>query len=249
MPAITTLPWGTEIPANVSDIRKAQLILAEVAPGRGVELYEKLVARIGEEPVVLLGIGHMGVAFGLPSGRVLKFTKDLHELEAASFLSRHHPHRNVARFYDVVLAQGSSGAVGVVMRDGVNEIVEDIGELAGLAETLRGITGDAARLFRVTLGPEYRGDRRAAMRGAMEFFLEMFADVEFDDPQERAVADDVLAGMRFLYDEGVYGVDFHGKNIGFIDDRAVIFDIGFTEAPAVAVETLQGLRGLPRLVA
>lgn len=96
-------------------------------PNDAAVVREKILRRVGEAPAVFLGAGSMGVAYGLPSGKVLKLTRDPSEVEALSVMQgAQHP--NLIQVFDAFYAVDNSThlmpmGVGVVVRESIDSTV------------------------------------------------------------------------------------------------------------------------------
>lgn len=212
---------------------------------QATEVGRKIQERVGEEPVREIGHGGHGVVYLLPSGRALKLTSDWSEMDAMGLL-RGVDHPNLVRVHDIFVVGADSAGIGVIVRDMVEEPLEAFDP--GAAETLDRISEEAeavlARELRKGIG------REAALRAAM-------ADLHIKLTQETGtspILGGVAEGIDQLGGMGLFGINFHGRNVGVADvrtsPRAVIFDFGRFAQPDVPFALLgsrPALRGrLPK---
>lgn len=189
----------------------------------GTDIYKKIVNRVGKEPGAELGHGMKGVVYDLGDGRVLKLTADASEIQAMTLMTKS-SHPNLVRVDDVfVVCRGQSG-VGVVVREWVGHLLENI-EFADLMNSrIRNATDDAEEAY-----DRYRNDESdvAAMQQAMEDFLAYLENAGDGSAETLKIERGIRAGVGALMDMGIYGIDFAPRNIA-IDDNGnpVIFDVG-----------------------
>jgi hypothetical protein len=206
----------------------------------GQALTQKVLKRVGSRPTSVLGVGAMGVAFSLDSGRVLKLTRDRDEVEAAQALrDRHHP--NVTRFYDTFIARNGVG-IGIVVRGAVDQNVARLGktmpEFFDLGRILNRATGMATAVQPQDSMGRWKITRKSLQKG-MEVYLEALRPPYIAPVMARSaqVLADTIEGVGFIKKCGVYGFDFHAGNIGVVMDevgsmRGVVYDIGITSSRA-----------------
>jgi len=187
------------------------------------DVYEKAVRRIGEEPFDMLGRGGWGIAYRLPSGRVLKVTRDWDELDAAAALQAA-GHPNVVGIHDVFLVGADRDAVAFVVRDAVEATIEEFDPGASAAIEAASDLADEAyqRELRVS------GDRRQAAQRAQVEFLMMLAD----EAQQTGnpLLWDIVEAVRHMRALSLHGFGLRGRNVGVLgtdrEPRAVVFDFG-----------------------
>lgn len=191
----------------------------------GKSLYKKIVDRIGEEPESELGHGMAGVAYLLPSGKCLKVTSSVGELQAMQILKGvRHP--NLVHVYDVFAVKDGGRGVGIVLRDTVDEIIYEILDegqkrLLNIAKTNAGMKyGDLIH---------DGADEEEALEAGMKAYLSYLRKWR----RERLFSG-IISGVEKLRKLGILGIDFHEFNIGVdgehtSDERAVIFDMGAQE--------------------
>jgi hypothetical protein len=197
----------------------------------GAELYKKIVERVGKEPGLELGHGMKGVVYGLGDGRVLKITADASEIQAMTIVkSASHP--NLVRVDDVfVVCRGQSG-VGVVVREWVGNVLENIEEMDYVNSLIRIAVDDVDDEIRDVYRKEY-SDREASHLG-MQDLVDRLEDVG-DSDAARKIVRGLRAGIQKLLNLGIYGIDFEPRNTA-VDDNGnpVIFDVGVVSLAAPA---------------
>lgn len=236
---------GAAVPALIFPNRKLSLLegLKEgLGETLGADAYWRIVRRIGVEPVTVLGAGLWGVAYGLPSGMVLKVTSDYGELLAMNLLrGQHFP--NIVRVFEVFRVPALSGgrSVGVVLEEAVEEVLSRDPNYA-LLQTHLAVTV-------VVANDAYRdGVKRLSPREAADQAMSVFAQelttaapVELT-PWERDLIPGILQAIEDLRTLGIYSIDFSGSNIGLIAGRPVVFDLSQASVPESAPELALGRR-------
>ena len=214
--------WNIPFEETISDISGYGRDQAQAVKG-------KILARIGEKPAVYLGHGEMGVAYGLPSGKVLKLTVDRAEVEAMAAL-RQAVHPNLVQVFDAFFAVDEPGApmphgVGVVVRESVDMTLLEVPE----ASNIRLVLFDA-------LANAVRGRDRCA---DMEAFAKRIAAAGEDLTSiERFILDGVREGILALRGLGVCSADFGPGNVGLISGRPVLFDVGLAVVKGAQVDVV-----------
>jgi hypothetical protein len=226
-----------EIPMDYSASEALEMALGKDV---GATLYRQIVERVGKEPGPELGHGMKGVVYDLGDGRVLKLTADASELEAMT-LMKQSDHPNLVRVEDVfVVCRGQSG-VGVVVREWVGNVLLGRGKL-------RDDLVWALNLALDTIYEHREGRSNSeAIRDGMDDLLAYLEDVEGGSQEEQKIVRGIRAGISELRRLGVYGIDFHDKNIA-IDDagNAVIFDVGVVDlAVPVKLDQIGCMSGRP----
>lgn len=204
----------------------------KAAPG----ILERVLGRVGEEPAEELGGGEKGVAYLLPSGRVLKLTADEDELRAVALL-RGKDRPNLVRVHDAFYVRDGGNGTGVVVRDAVDEVLGWSGRYPNLASLLR---------FSVVLANDVYIQRRGtygarrALRDAMGFLADEIREPKTHrlDAHERALVPGILAAMSALEALGIYTIDFAPNNVGLVDGRPVLFDLSAASVPEDVVEAV-----------
>lgn len=208
------------------------------------KIYRRIVDKVGEEPVTVLGSGDKGVVYGLPSGKVLKVTSDEGELRAMNLLrGRRHP--NLAQVFDVFVVPipGSEEAwkkpgaqkrgVGVIVREAVDDTISDSGAYRALDRRLRENTFRGNDTFirrRQSVGP-----RQALWEAMIQFTQDLDEDPDKDMlPTDRRLVPGIKDALEELLALGIYVVDVKGSNVGLIEDRPVLFDLSLASVPEEA---------------
>lgn len=201
------------------------------------EIHEKVIRRVKEEPVQELGAGEKGVAYLLPSGRVLKLTADEDELRAAALI-RGKDVPNVVRIHDAFYVREGDSGTGVIVRDAVDEALGWSGRYPNLASLLRFSVVLANDVFIQRSGAY--DDERRALRDAMGFLADEIRDPKTHrlDAHERALVPGILAAMAALDKLGIYTIDLAPNNLGVTEGRPVVFDLSNASVPEDRVEAL-----------
>lgn len=212
----------SEIPLDYSAREALETALGK---GAGAKIYQQIVERVGKEPGKNLGHGMKGVVYDLGDGRVLKLTADASELEAMT-LMKDSKHPNLVRVEDVfVVCRGLSG-VGVVVREWVGNVLEEFEGDKRLVIALSIAVEHASRYAENYEEGDPAGD---SLLTGMEDLLAYLEDMG-QDPAEEKVVKGLRSGLFELRRIGVYGIDFHPRNIAIDDGGApVIFDVGVVE--------------------
>lgn len=195
----------------------------------GTVIYKQIVDRVGKEPGAELGHGMKGVVYDLGDGRVLKLTSDASEIEAMTALLRV-DHPNLVHVEDVfVVCRGQSG-VGVVVREWVGHVLENIESMDRLNSQIRNATDEAEERYDL-YRPEHTDAQ--AMHSAMEDLLIYLEDASRGRSEAFKIEKGLQAGIRTLMELGIYGIDFAPRNVA-IDDggNPVIFDVGVVRISA-----------------
>lgn len=210
----------TMVPDGMPALEALQKSLGERT---GQALYEQIVKRVGKEPGAELGHGGRGVVYDLGDGRVLKITADSSEIQAMTILKGlDHPH--LVHVDDVfIVCRGQSG-VGVVVREWVGNVLENIKEMDYTNSLIRNAVDDAddaiADIYR-----EEHSDLEASHLG-MQDLIDRLDDVG-DHDAARKVVRGLQSGIQKLLSLGIYGIDFEPRNTAVDDEGyAVIFDVG-----------------------
>lgn len=208
----------------------------------GADAYWRIVRRIGEEPVTVLGAGDNGVAYGLPSGMVLKVTSDLGELLATNLL-RGKNFRNLVRVFDVFCVPALKGglSVGVITEEAVEEVLsrdQDYAQLRGHLNISVVLANDAYRE-----GLSRLSSRESANQAMSVFAHELTTAAPSElTPWEQDLIPGILQAIEDLRALGIYSIDFLASNIGLIGDRPVVFDLSRASVPESAPELALGRR-------
>lgn len=231
-----------------------ELLLEGLAQALGREaarsVYSRIVRRIGEEPVTVLGSGDKGVVYGLPSGKVLKVTSDEGELRAMNLL-RAHAQPNLVQVFDaffvpvpgaeLVPAGTPKRGVGAIVREAVDDTVaESGGAYRKLDSLLRELTFSGNDL--------YNKRRRAGMherQAAWEAMIHIRERLAEEPPKnlmpgDRLLLPGILAAIDELINLGIYVVDFKGSNVGLILGRPALFDLSLASVPKTAPDIQLG---------
>jgi hypothetical protein len=211
-----------------SDLPAIDALKKALGEHTGASLYKKIVDRVGKEPGAELGHGMKGVVYDLGDGRVLKLTADASEIEAMTLMMKS-DHPNLVRVYDVfVVCRGRSG-VGVVVREWVGRVLENIESMDSMNSKIRMAVDDAEENYEETIG----STKVQAVRYAMEDLLVYLENVGDGSAERLKIERGIRAGIGALMDMGVYGIDFEPRNIAVDDDgNPVIFDVGVVEIDA-----------------
>lgn len=213
-------------------------------------VYDRIVHRIGEEPVTVLGAGDRGVAYGLPSGKVLKITSDEGELRAMNLL-RGHGQPNLVQVFDAFFVPVPGAelipvgtpkrGVGAIVREAVDDTVADSGgAYRKLDSLLRELTISGNDLF-IRRRKGGMPERQAAWE-AMIHIRERLADEPPKElmPGDRLLLPGILAAIDELLNLGIYVVDFQGSNVGLILGRPALFDLSLASVPKTSPDIQLG---------
>lgn len=210
--------------------------LQDIFGPAAARLYPRILERVREEPVRHLGEGEKGVAYLLPSGRVLKLTADPDEVRAVALLVGRDL-RNVVRVHDAFAVRDGETGVGIIVRNAVDAVLGEAGRYPNLVTHLR---------FSVTMANEFYRKRRKELhvREALwEAMLFLAETVEGEpartlDHHERALIPGILNAVRELNGAAIYTIDFGPGNIGLVDGEPVLFDLSNASVPEDMVEVL-----------
>jgi len=221
---LSPLPFGVPLFRALVDVHGAH---------RAPDLYRRIIARVGEAPGEEIGHGGHGVVYQLPSGRAMKVTWDTVEIDAMTAL-KGLEHTNVVRVYDAfVVRSDGAGGVGVVVRDKPDRVLKEFDpEISEFIEKASDAAYDAfEKELRITKNRPH--SIRHAMAALMSHLFEEGNRV--NEP----LLWDIAEGIAELGRIGVYGINFHGRNIGVDTQgdrpRAVIFDFGRVSTPKKSV--------------
>lgn len=213
--------WRVPFKEALSDLSGYGRAQAETVRG-------KIVTRLGETPVVYLGHGEMGVAYGLPSGKVLKLTIDKTEVEAMAAM-RKASHPNLVQVFDAFFAMDDPGSlsplgVGAIVRESVDMTLLEVPE---------------AGIIRLALFAALSKNRGRDRCKDMDAFAAHLAVVDGEITSvERLVLGGIREGIIELRALGVCSADFGPGNIGLIAGRPVLFDVGLAEVKDAKVDVL-----------
>lgn len=204
----------------------------------------------------ILGAGSFGTAAVLDEDHVVKLTSDPSEVQAGRVLSGHHlKHvaeidgawfvRGVRAKTEIAKINGQSVRkqypVGVVILQRVRTI--DDGDVAG-ADELSDIVKDfksSTKTYPDDLARLSHARQRERLRKAsreLERVLRVSGDElrNQDRDEEADMAHGVADALAELRGHGVYAIDVHAGNIGFVDEDGErvykVFDIGSSSPPA-----------------
>jgi hypothetical protein len=203
-------------------------------PGAYEKIAQKIYDRVGERPKVILGTGDMGIAYGLPSGKVLKITRDLTEVQAMAAIMRGPEHPNLARIFDAFYAVNDpesrrpTGA-GVIVREAIDGTLMQ----ADGYEELRG----SLRLA-VYEGDSVISELSDYCSGMKRLMKALEADASNFSAFERLMLEGILSAVRAAQSLGICSIDFGPGNIGIIGTRPVLFDIGVAEVKNPRVDMI-----------
>lgn len=221
---------------------------------RAADAYSRIVRRIGEEPVTVLGHGDMGTAYGLMSGKVLKITSDEGELRAMNLLKGAR-NENIVQVFDVfrvpLLPEGSDASklakgadsLGVIVREAVDMTISESPVHRKLATLLLFSRARALDIYRER---ETQAGPRQAAWGAMLSFMDLLHGEDREDLSrtEKDAVDGITNGLQGLWELGIYTLDIKASNVGLIGLRPVLFDISLAsvpeDSPAPALGRIRG---------
>lgn len=206
------------------------------------DAYGRIVRRVGEEPVTVLGHGNYGVIYGLPSGKVLKVTSDEGELRAMNLLRRAN-HPNLVQVFDVFLVplESEPDALGVIVRESVDRSLQDTPGLGSLNRTLRMAVLMADGVFRDLRSAMHP---RQALWQAMLSFKDELADHEGEEfsAVEKVLSEGIEAGIDELLRREIFVLDLGPSNVGLIEGRPVLFDLSLASVPEESPDLELGRR-------
>lgn len=202
----------------------------------GREITAKILRRIGEEPVVVLGSGVMGVAYGLPSGRVLKLTSDEGELLAMNRLKGLEK-PNLIRVFDAFQVPSKMGPMGVIVREDAGEVIGETPRYSRLATHLREVQQKAMDEFEFLQEqmPEAEAHWTAMIAAADALTAGAYRDLM---PDEQALIPEIRKALLALLEERIFVIDVSPGNIAIRDGEAVVFDPSFAtvQGPRRAID-------------
>jgi hypothetical protein len=206
------------------------------------DAYWRIVRRVGEEPVTVLGHGDKGVVYGLPSGKILKVTSDEGELRAMNML-RGARHPNIVQVFDAFLVPLASepDALGVVVRESVDQSLQDIPGFGDLKRLLRMSvfrSDDVFKERRQKIHPH-----QALWEAMLRFKDELHGeDAENLTAVERLLVDGIESGMDELLAREIFFLDAGPSNVGLIEGRPVLYDLSLASVPREAPDLELGRR-------
>lgn len=213
------------------------------------ELPPSILDRIREAPIRTLGSGVKGIAYLLPSGRVLKITSDDSELRAMETMRRAGANGNLVKVYDVFVAKVGRKFTGVVLREAADHTIDEIPELHNAAAVIRLANEEASDVYgsEIELGGDEAED--VAMREATSALIGVLEDTElhYEGKTRLYLSDDEGEVLRQLADAvqalkniGILGFDFDPRNVGVNDGRVLVFDVGMVTTPDVEIPVIGG---------
>lgn len=220
---LSPLPFGVPIFRALVDVHGAH---------RAPDLYRRILARVGETPGEEVGHGGHGVVYQLPSGRVMKVTWDWVEVDAMTALKGRQS-TNIVHVHDAFVVKSNGGGVGVIVRDKPDRVLRDFDpEVSAFMERASDAAYDAfEKELRITR------NRPHALRHAMTALMSHL--FEEGNRTNEPLLWDIGEGIAELGRVGVYGINFHGRNIGVDTQgdrpRAVIFDFGRVASPKKSI--------------
>lgn len=190
----------------------------------GTAIYKQIVKRVGKEPDAELGHGMKGVVYDLGDGRVLKLTSDASEIEAMTLMMKSE-HPNLVRVEDVFVACRGQSGVGVVVREWVGRVLENIESMDHMNSKIRLAVDDAEEIFQDVYRNNYRAS--VAIRMAMEDLRDYLDGAGGSNLETLKIEKGLQAAIGALLDLGIYGIDFDPRNSAVDDEgQPVIFDVG-----------------------
>jgi hypothetical protein len=187
---------------------------AGYSPNDAAVVREKILRRVGEAPVVNLGSGFMGVVYGLPSGKILKLTRDPSEVEALSVMKGvQHPH--LVQVFDAFYAvddpvRPRPMGAGVIVRESIDRT----------AWKARDLFWQAA-----ACGSRAAAEADDLCKGMDAYVAHLDAAVERNHLDSTFI-EAVLSAVAKLRELGICTYDLHPDNIGLIAGRPVLYDVG-----------------------
>lgn len=201
-------------------------------PEWGPKVYSLIVEELPYHPnFEEAGRGHKGVVYGLGDAGVVKITSDETEIEAMYRIMKK-PSDRLVRVNDVFVVCSPvslsprtykpiarPAAVGVIVREWVGQTFEDF-DLQWENHALGMAVTNALDYLRRREG---KGTDLELLSEAMEMMQE-----ELRDQKERfPLLGEISKAMGDLRARGIYGIDFHPRNIAITDAGVpVIFDVG-----------------------
>ncbi len=190
-------------------------------PNDAAVIPEKILRRVGEAPAAILGAGDKGVVYGLPSGKVLKLTKDASEVEALSVMKGVQD-RHLVQVFDAFYAvddpeRPKPAGVGVVVRESIDSTVLQVPAVW----ELRDLFWQAA-----ARGARASSDSDDLCKGMDAYVGRLEAEMPELSHFQRIFVRAVASGVRRLRDLGICTFDLGPGNIGLIAGRPVLYDVG-----------------------
>jgi hypothetical protein len=199
----------------------------------------------------ILGAGSYGVAAALSDARVIKLTTDSTEVEAGAVLASVAEQTNVVRVYGSWFLRGvyvhsnvgfnpkketaivARRRVGLLVTERVVPLTDlDIRAAYGLSEFVREIKIETKTWPNDLLHLSKARARTRLMEASM--MLEGALRQIYEEQGER-IAGDVAQALGELRSVGVYAIDVHGGNVGWIGTERgpvfKVFDIGMSSTP------------------
>ena len=234
-PSLGAVPQGISLVRPASGRTLVRFLEDELGREAGRDAYFRIVRRIGEEPIVELGSGEKGVAYGLPSGKVLKATADESELRAMALL-RDVRHPNLVRVFDAFVVPAGGSGVGTVLRESVDEVLSKTGRYPGLDTLLWFAVAMASSRYEQKEIEGLPKDR--ALWEAMRLFTGLLTGEFSEDllAHEKAIVPGIRDAILELERLGILSIDFSPNNIGLTEGRPVLFDISLAAVPKDTVE-------------
>jgi hypothetical protein len=195
---------------------------------RVFQLTRWIQGRVGQDIGPSIGTGHHGSAYDLGDGRVLKVTTDEKEFKAMSIL-RGMNHPNITQVHDTFVLRTpprerrdevNANMAYFIVRGRTGPILADIPEHERLSRAIREIG--------LMVSQNYYGDLRFSMEAEIYDWKSLRKRFK---GKERKILDGVIAAAEALHDAGIYTIDIHPKNIGMVDGRPVLFDVGNSWMP------------------
>lgn len=220
--------WAVEMPFD--DVVGPR---AGYHPNEAAVVREKVLRRVGEAPVAILGAGDKGVVYGLPSGKVLKITRDASEVEALS-LMKGAQDPNLVQVFDAFFAVDDPGSprlmgAGAIVREAVDATVLKVPAVW----ELRDLFWQAAA----------RGSRMASESGDLCKGMDTYAArLRAELPElnhfQRTFVKAVESGVKALKGLGICTFDLGPGNIGLIEQRPVLYDVGVATVKGATPEVI-----------
>lgn len=219
-------------------------LVRDLGPREALQVSEKIFSRIKERPVQILGSGTMGVAYLLPSGKVLKLTSDEDEVDAMNLMKEKRGTPNLLSVYDVFTVKTSRGPMGVIVRDDAGDSIQSLHErypfLSGFLTILQDQAAEVYYDRRREVG------NKEARWEAMLFYAQALMDDDYREhlrPEELALLPDIAKAVHALMEIGVYTIDLLPDNIAIRDGEIFVFDPGFGDVEEKRPVDMAGRRG------
>ena len=191
----------------------------------------KIAEELGEKIIKILGSGDFGTAFLLESGRVLKLTFDLNEIDIAKKLSNNRNwFKYVMNYYNVGELKDVPDYKYFLLMDYVNPLSEL--EKATINHVYKPLLQFSKSFYKSIFSPQlldYVLDQFSIKKIKDNYLLNLYTQSQIDKMKELAI-DFIPHIQNIAKDLKLHHIeqcDFHAGNLGWNEDQSklIIFDI------------------------